>query len=100
MNIVPLVTQEEFELARKMEDKFLALPKESGVLFIGVNVEVFHPDQADAIKRNVRYHVVVGMDRSFTVDIVEPLVRVTLGEMGLGLNLLVEAYRGRIRKSA
>ena len=103
MNQIPIVTQEEFELARKIEEKMLALPKESGVLFVGVSVEVTHLQDegpGESPVRSVVYHIALGIDRSFTLGIVEPLVRVTVGSLATGINLVVEAHRGRVRKTA
>jgi hypothetical protein len=107
MTIVPYVKDEEAGLARRMEEKLLALPKDAGVLFAGVSVEVtiaenpvyMNPgDQRPEMlpgPRSVSYHIWLGLDRSHDERLAGPLVQVVLREeVAAGAHLVVDAHRG------
>lgn len=107
MTIVPYVKDEEGELARRMEEKLLALPADAGVLFAGVSVEVTcnqNPvyESLGATKprmilgnRRVAYHVWIGLDRSHDERLVGPLVQMVLREeIAAGADVAVDAHRG------
>ncbi len=84
-----LVKQEEADLAREMERKLLALPRSSGVLFVGVSVRPETP------RSKPIYDIFVGCDRNLDEKLMDPLVRVTLREeLESGLELVVSARRG------
>ena len=110
METIPVVSQKEFDLARKMEEKMLSLPEGSGVLFVGVSVVVtLHQnpiyfigtaDSETHTRREVTYRMGLGMDRSFDLRTAEPLVRMVLADIAKGCNVVVDAFRGCVRKTA
>lgn len=92
MELVHFVKDEEAQLAKKMEEKLLKLPKESGVLFVGVGVE------AGTERSPTIYRVWVGCDRRVDPRTVVALVDVTLyEEIKEGRVVRTEARMGKVR---
>ena len=86
------VKPEEADLARRIENKLMALPLSSGLLFVGVSIM---PGTAEEVPV---YRVWVGCHRDFDEALMDPLVRVTLREeIESGIRLTVEAHRGLSR---
>lgn len=93
MKQIYLVKEEEAELARKMETKLLALPRSSGVLFVGVSVTP-QIEETPAV-----YNVWVGCDRTFDEKLMPEIVKVTLrDEISAGNIIKTYAHRGVIRE--
>lgn len=93
MKDIPFVKSEEADLAREMEDKLLALPRSSGILFVGISIEpLLHGGSP-------KYRVWIGCDRSFEEDTMVKLVEVTLREeITAGTKVFVAAHRGKLRE--
>jgi len=76
-----------------MEQKLLALPRSSGILFVGVKVHPGLPPQASV------YQIWVGCSRDHVEETIEKLVEVVLQEEILhGAVVRVEARRGVVRE--
>ncbi len=89
MKSVYLVKQEEADLARAMERKLLALPRSSGVLFVGVSVRP-RTSQSSPV-----YDIFIGCDRDLDEKLMDPLVRVTLRDaLEEGIQVVISARRG------
>ena len=89
MRIVPVVKFEEAELARRMEERLIGLPKESGVLFVGVRVI------AEDGKNPTQYCVFVGCSKEFDERLFHSVVQATLAqEIALGAVVTTEVRRG------
>lgn len=88
MKTIFLISQKESDIARAMEEKLLALPSSSGILFVGVSISLT-ADQPT-------YRVWVGCHRDYEEALMDPLVRVTLREFE-GVRVQVHAHRGCVR---
>lgn len=96
MKTIFLVQPGEAELARTMERKLLALPRGSGVLFVGVSVDPARPEE----EIPATYRIWIGCDRMFEESLMGPLVQVTLREeIARGVQISVEAHRGLDRQA-
>lgn len=89
MKVLYLVKPEEADLARIMEQKLLALPRSSGVLFVSITVRPGTDTEPPV------YDIFIGCDRELDESLMDPLARVTLrDELELGIHLTVSARRG------
>lgn len=90
METIPFVKREHGDLARAIEQKLLAVPKDAGILFVGVEVT---PTE---VTDDPVYKVLVGVDRdSKTDEAVGYLVTLTLSnELLQGANIKTEVRRG------
>ena len=71
---IPLVTSEEFDLARALEKKLLAVPKDAGILFVSVLVRPASDHE------NTIFLVFVGCSRERREDTIKELVKLTFRE--------------------
>ena len=108
METIFVVSEDEFIRARKMEEKLLALPKDAGILFVGVSVKedkkkspAYYDLKTETFERAVIYHVYLGVHRDLTEELYTHLVATILAtEIAEGnLNVHVEAHRGVARRS-
>lgn len=91
MKAVFFVRPDEAEVARSLEKILMSLPKESGILFVGVSVL----SDPLSIARKVLYQVVVGCHRSRDTTLIDLLVRKYLSqEVKDESQLIVNSYRG------
>jgi len=90
VGIIPFVKKEHAGVARAIEQKLLALPPDSGILFVGVDVA---PTVVDQIPT---YRLLIGTDRDSGVDqAVTHLATLTLSEELLaGADIQIEVRRG------
>lgn len=96
MKTVFFVRPDEAEIARRMEKILLSLPKESGILFVGVSV-ISDPLSTP---RKVIYQVIVGCDRSRDASLIDALVRMFLRqEVPDDSQLSIQSFRGVDRSS-
>lgn len=96
MKTVFFVRPDEAEVARRMEKILLSLPKESGILFVGVSV-ISDPL---SVPRKVIYQVAVGCDRARDASLIDALVRTFLRpEVSDDSQLSIQAFRGVDRSS-
>lgn len=96
MKTVFLVQPDEAEVARRMEKILISLPRDSGILFVGVSV-VSDPL---SISRRVIYQVTVGCDRARDASLVDALVKTFLRqEVSEDSQLSVRSFRGVDRSS-
>lgn len=93
MSEIPFVKKEHAALARKMEEKLLALSPEAGLLFVGVSVgKTEQPDESPS------YSIWIGCRRGVREGLMAPLVQVTLrDEITEGADIRVESHRGKVR---
>lgn len=97
MKPVFYVKKEEADLARTIENKLLALPLGSGILFVGVSVD---PTEVSinlkvAPNKPPLYKIWVGCHRDYEELTIRALVHMILkDEIDKGLHILVEAHRG------
>ena len=92
MKNVFFVEPDELEKALRIEQRLLALPEESGVVFVGVEVE-----PKNDIRTYPLYKVCVGCKRGMDLRVMKPLVQHTLIHELDPLHLHVEAKYGNIR---
>lgn len=93
MKTIFLVTEEQSSLARRIEDTLLALPSESGILFVGVSVSPEEPPEPET------YHVWIGCHRLYEESLVTTLVQHELRDLVHGKKVQVHPHRGAIRRS-
>ena len=94
MRTVFLVTPEEVAKARSLEEKLIAIPPESGVLFVGVSVE-----PANDLRIKPIYEVFVGCSPAMEPVAIQGLVLLLLKEeIAEGHLFRVSAHRGLSRK--
>lgn len=90
---IPFVKKEQAELARLIEEKLLALPESSGILFVGVSVAPTIAGQ-DPV-----YRLLIGIDRELKVEeAIGYLAILALSEELLqGADIQTEVCRGSCR---
>ncbi len=89
MRTLFLVKASEADLARDIERRLLALPKESGILFVGVKV-IPETDTENPI-----YDIFIGCDRGLEEGLMDVVVRSVLRpEIEAGVQVRVFARRG------
>lgn len=93
MKTVFLVTREEADLARKMEQKLLALPESAGILFVSIEV-IQDPFQQS---REILFNVFVGCTRERDASLMDVLVRRYLREDIHEAQLVITSRRGFVR---
>lgn len=93
MRLIFLVQASEAERARRMEQKLLALNKNAGVLFVGVEV-VQDPFEKN---RSPFYKVFIGCDRERDTSLVEAIAKKFLADEVKETQLSVVAHRGFAR---
>lgn len=94
MKNVFFVKPDQFETAVAMEKRLMALPPESGVLFVGVSVL---PDP-DEKRTEPLYRVVIGCSRGVEPDLMHAAAKTFLRDfVEDDRQILVEAYRGIAR---
>ncbi len=93
MNLVHYVKDEEAALARVMESKLLKLPRDSGILFVGVSVEPATAEYPVPV-----YRVWIGCSRDVDPRMLPTLVEVTLHEeVRAGHKIRTDSRMGNIR---
>lgn len=92
MELIHFVKTEEAQLAKQMEAKLLALPPESGILFVSVMVEPSTPSTSAV------YKVWIGSSRDVDPRMLPTLVEVTLrDEVKEGHCIRTESRMGNVR---
>ena len=92
MRPVPIVSEQEAATARVMEQKLLALPRTSGILFVGVKVQ-------PGVGVPATFMVWVGCHRNIEEEAMQRLVEAALQEeLSIGAIIKVEARRGVVRE--
>lgn len=95
MKTVFLVQPDEAEMARQMEKTLLALPEDSGILFVSVSII---PDPLAKEGRKALYRVVVGCSRSRATELISTVTRAYLRQIGVpDSQLTIEVHRGVTR---
>lgn len=92
MKTVFVVSQEEAEKARTMEQVLMALSEDSGIIFVGISV-IKNP-LSDPGDRKILYRIIVGCSRSRDPDLVSLITRAYLREVVDTSQLAIEVYRG------
>lgn len=94
MKAVFIVEPTELELARKMEQKLLSLPADSGILFVGVEV-VADPLE---IRRRPLYRIFIGCSRERDASLMHSIAKQYLRDFVEDQQqLVIEAHRGHDR---
>lgn len=95
MKTIFLVDADEAAVARAMEQRLLALPEASGILFVGVDV-VQNPLEH---KREALFKVFIGCSRERDPQLMDAIARRYLRDLIPQHQLVVEARRGFSRPS-
>jgi hypothetical protein len=97
MRTIFLVQPDEAESARKMEQILLALPEDTGILFVSASVI---PDPLSKEPRKALYRVVIGCSRARDIGLIELVARTYLRqEIQHESQLTIEVHRGIDRRS-
>lgn len=95
MRNIPFVMPDEAALARFMETKLINSPRDSGILFAGVSIDVVLSDERQS-KRTVVYNIWVGLDRKHEESIASPLIQMLLkDELAQGITVKISSHRGQ-----
>lgn len=86
MKDIPFVLKRDWDTALDMEDELLALPKQSGILFVGVSVE--------PLKTPI-FNVTIGCSRKVEKEAIQQLAHLTLTKRFSAYSFTVQVFRGQ-----
>lgn len=95
MKTIFVVSQDEADKARTMEQVLMALSEDSGIIF--VSISVIQNPLSDPGDRKVLYRIIVGCSKSRDPDLISLITKAYLREVVDTSQLIIEVHRGVAR---